>query len=80
MARGPGLGPLVADSGGGGEADNFGVECSTGTVQECAPRYMRELFEKTFAEFFAGIGLMRIGLERGGVSGPTMVTTAGMGR
>jgi len=27
---------------------------------------MSELFEKTFAEFFAGIGLMRIGLERGG--------------
>ncbi|SRR6266568_3018478 len=29
-------------------------------------RCMSELFEKTFAEFFAGIGLMRIGLERGG--------------
>lgn len=28
--------------------------------------FMSELFEKTFAEFFAGIGLMRIGLERGG--------------
>jgi DNA (cytosine-5)-methyltransferase 1 len=28
--------------------------------------YMREPLEKTFAEFFAGIGLMRIGLERAG--------------
>ena len=27
---------------------------------------MSEPLEKTFAEFFAGIGLMRIGLERGG--------------
>ena len=27
---------------------------------------MNKLFEKTFAEFFAGIGLMRIGLERAG--------------
>jgi DNA (cytosine-5)-methyltransferase 1 len=26
---------------------------------------MSEPLEKTFAEFFAGIGLMRIGLERG---------------
>ena len=31
-------------------------------------RYMSEPFEKTFAEFFAGIGLMRIGPEPGGVS------------
>ena len=29
---------------------------------------MSEPLEKTFAEFFAGIGLMRIGLERAGWS------------
>lgn len=38
-------------------------------IRECRSAYLqRTLGQKTFAEFFAGIGLMRLGLEREGWS------------
>jgi hypothetical protein len=45
--------------------DHFQLECLHPTVQHCQ-RTMMSAQDKTFAEFFAGIGLMRIGLENAG--------------
>ena len=65
MARRARLGACVAVSSGSGKAHHFGVECSAERHKNVLKLQERAI-EKSFAELFAGIGLMRLGLESSG--------------
>src|SRR2546428_690079 len=56
------MGPFPPHATSSRKTDQFGVECRLEGVQHCFSRTMNTQ-DKTVAEFFAGIGLMRIGLE-----------------
>jgi hypothetical protein len=60
------LGARTALAGFSCPPDHFKVEFSPQKMQECGKSMLNSQPEKTVAEFFAGIGLMRIGLERAG--------------
>jgi DNA (cytosine-5)-methyltransferase 1 len=61
------LGALTPKTKSGSKSHQFAVENGYGKVQQSANTEMNSC-EKTTAEFFAGIGLMRIGLENAGWS------------
>jgi DNA (cytosine-5)-methyltransferase 1 len=65
LARIADLGPLSRFSRQSSRPNHFRVECLQETVQQFADAKMNQ-HEKTVAEFFAGIGLMRVGLEKAG--------------
>jgi len=64
------MGTFSQNVGFGGTTDQIIIECERLLVQRYGRIYehtdMSTPTKKTFGEFFAGIGLMRIGLERAG--------------
>jgi hypothetical protein len=63
--RNPRCSPTVQTKGSRIEEAYFQLECRAETVQQWAQTKMNAQ-DMTVAEFFAGIGLMRIGLEKAG--------------